>query len=52
MIFTTFYMICVVCLLIGTSNSEIKNNKLMDQTTIALETYYCVNFHVLSDHLK
>lgn len=35
----------------GITNGE-KNEKLLDQTTVALETYYCVNFHVLSDHLS
>lgn len=38
-------------LLLGVTNGENKE-KMMDQTTIALETYYCVNFHVLSDYLN
>ncbi|XP_060878579.1 uncharacterized protein LOC132950955 [Metopolophium dirhodum] len=33
------------------TNGETKE-KLMDQTTLPLETYYCINFHVLSDHLS
>lgn len=36
-------------LLIGNINGESKE-KCMDQTTVALDTYYCINFHVLSDH--
>lgn len=45
-----------MCLLIGNingkANGEETKEKLLDQTTVALETYYCINFHVLSDHLS
>lgn len=37
--------------LIDSTNSETKD-KLMDQTIAALETYYCIDFHLLSDRLS
>lgn len=40
-----------MCFSIDVANSQTKE-KLMDQTVETLETYYCVNFHVLSDHLS
>jgi len=48
---TNCYLSIFYALLIDVANGETKE-KLMDQTTVPLETYYCINFHVLSDHLN
>lgn len=40
-----------ILLILGDANGE-TNEKLMDQTIVPLETYHCINFHLLSDHLN